>query len=460
MQKKNCKCLHFMVKKRKAGGFMLRRLLVFLLFLFMLSACQNNESGSSPAQSSGTNKSNSDSITAEVNLEPVNVLVGLSVNWLGEGEIDRYFIDAVKTAYPHITVDIIDINAPENNEVEKLVISGNVPDIFMTASPIINRFTGFGLEYDMETLIKEHQFDLSRLNSVAVDSVKTAAQTEHLIGLPWTMHFSALYYNKGIFDLFGVEYPDDGMTWNELYDLAVRLTRKDGDVQYRGLEPDIPPRLAPILSIEVFDGSGKANVTTDEWQKVFELAKRFYDIPGNENIAFTTAAWNQFAVDQTLAMYPTLNYLPNLKDVEGLDWDIAQYPSFEEKPNVGMMVDMWILHITNQSKHKDAAFKVIETILSDEVQLELSKNARFPIAESEEIREVFGMNMPHLAGKHLEAAFLSEPAPALPVTEFDAVARWELEQAMAKVAKEGVDINTALRQAEEIINQEVASQSN
>lgn len=437
----------------------MKRLLAFLFFLILLSACQNSEEGPNPAQKSETSPADSNSVTAEVNLEPVNVLVGLSVHWLGEGEIDQYFIDSVKEVYPHITVDIIDISAPENNTVEKLVISGNVPDIFMTASPIINRFTGFGLEYNMEPLIEQHQFDLSRLNTVAVESVKTAAQTDHLIGLPWTMHFSALYYNKGIFDLFGVEYPDDGLTWNEAYDLAVRLTRKEGDVQYRGLEPDIPPRLAPILSIEVFDDSGKANVTTDEWQKVFEMAKRFYDIPGNENYAFTTAAWNQFAVDQTLAMYPTLNYLPNLKDVEGLDWDIAQYPSFEERPNVGMMVDMWILHITSQSKNKDAAFKVIETILSDEVQLELSKNARFPIVQSDEIREVFGTNMPHLAGKHLDAAFMSEPAPALPVTEFDAVARAELEKAMAKVISEGMDINTALRQAEQIINQEAEAQN-
>lgn len=67
--------------------------------------------------------------------------------------------------------------------------------------------------------------------------------------------------------------------------------------------------------------------------------------------------------------------------------------------------------------------------------------------------------MPHLAGKHLDAAFMSEPAPALPVTEFDAVARAELEKAMAKVISEGMDINTALRQAEQIINQEAEAQN-
>jgi multiple sugar transport system substrate-binding protein len=79
--------------------------------------------------------------------------------------------------------------------------------------------------------MKAGKFDLSRLGKGAVDAVKVSSGGQYLEAVPYVQNFSANYYNKGIFDKFGVAYPKDGMTRDDATDLARKLTRSDGGVQ-------------------------------------------------------------------------------------------------------------------------------------------------------------------------------------------------------------------------------------
>lgn len=424
----------------------LLRIAAFMLIL-SLTAC----AGAAGKESSEGEKTG----PPQVSTEPVTLKFAISMGWLGPDEFQKYIEEPVKKRYPYISFEIYDMSKPEFG-LDKLLASNNIPDLVMTASPIIYRYTGMGMEDNIEPLIKKFNFDLSRLNPIAVDSVKTASGQEHLIGLPWTMHFSALYYNKDIFDRFGVAYPKDGMTWEEARELARKVTRNEGGVQYRGLEPDKSTRVASVLSYGFVDPkTEKAIVNTDGWKKVFELLKSIYDIPGNNGYRLAGDGYNQFVKDRTLAMFASVNYLPNLKEAQDLNWDLAQYPSFSERPNTGMQVDEWILHVTAQSKYKDQAFQVISTILSDEVQTEVARNGRFPVLTGKSIEQEFGKNLPYLQGKHLQAAFLSQPAKALPVSKYDAFAEPYMSGAIGPVVKGEKDINTVLRESEEAINKNI-----
>lgn len=388
--------------------------------------------------------------------DPVTLKIAYSKTWLAEGEFETYFLEPVKKRYPHITLDVINLSDPET-AIDKLAITGTIPDIVQSANPIIYTFTDTGMSDNIEPLIKKHNFDLSKLNSAAVESVKIATGDDFLTGLPWTMHFNATYYNVDLFDKFGVEPPHDGITWDEARDLAVKLTRKEDDVQYRGLEPDVPSRMASVFSQGYLDTTtNKATLNNDTWKRVFEFIKSVYDIPGNETYRWVPASNNQFMVEKTLAMLPGLNLLPNFKDVENLNWDMAQFPQFKDLLNIGNQVDEWILHVTKQSKHKDEAFQVIATVLSEEVQLEIARNARFPIVSSPKIQEEFGKNRPHLDGKNLQVAFKTQPAKAIPATRLSSFGSAASQEAFQKVMKEGIDINTALSQADEQLNMKIA----
>lgn len=390
----------------------------------------------------------------KISSDPVKLSIAINVGWLGPDEFKKYFEDPVKKKYPNISFEVYD-QAQKDTTLDALIAGGTIPDIVMQSNNLPYRYTGRGLEYDIQPLIKKFNFDLSKLDPTALNSVKVSSDSTVLTGLPWTMHFSALYYNKDIFDKFGVAYPKDGMTWDDYQALAVKLTRKEGDVQYRGMEPEQPKMSGYQLGLEAIDTKTlKATFNNDGWKRIFTLLKSFYDIPGNDKIQ---GGINPFIKDRNLAMYPTNNVLPTLVALPDFNWDIAQYPSFKDKPNIGMRSDAWILHITQTSRHKDEAFAAISTILSEEVQADMAKNARFPVLQFPTLNTVFGQNVPQLKGKHLEAVFKSQASEPKLITKFDGNAEDEMRKGIAAVVKGEKDINTALRDMEENLNKTIAA---
>lgn len=442
-------------------------LIICVVFVLIIaSACSNADhvgpvspvdetaasKDSNREQSSGSNE---EQAGLEINADPVTLQLGLNVGWMGEWEVDLYFTNPVKERYPHIELEIINLSDPDF-ALDKLVVTGQIPDLVMSANPIIYVFTDTGMEDNIEPLIEKYRFDLSKLNENAVASIKTATGNDFLNGLPWTMHFNATYYNKDIFDKFGVPYPYDGMTWEEARELAVRLTRFEDGVQYRGLETDSPSHFASIFSQPFIDvETNKASLNNDVWKRAFSFMKSVYDIEGNHEYVWPLANLNQFLREQRLAMLPSLNLLSHFKNADGFNWDLSQYPQFEDYPNTGTQVDAWILHITKQSEHKDQAFLVLETVLSEEVQIELARNARFPIMDTPAIQEQFGKGQDYLQGKNLQAAFLTTPSPALPATPLNNHGQPILQAAFHRYM-DGTDLNTVLLQAEEELNQKIA----
>ena len=430
-----------------------------LLFLLMsvivlgFTACSNDGESGTVAMPNDENTGDNDESLE--NTDPVTLELGLYVGWMGEWEVDQYFTNPVKERYPHITLEILNLSDPDN-ALDKLVVTGEIPDLMMSANPIIYNFTDTGMEDNIEPLIEKYNFDLSKLNANAVESVKTATGNDFLSGLPWTMHFNATYYNKDIFDRFGVEYPQDGMTWEEAREIGKLLTRFEDGVQYRGLEASNPTQMAGIFSQSFIDvETNKAEINNDVWQRTFSFMKSVYEIEGNDEYVWPLANLDQFLREERLAMLPSLNLLSHFKEAEGFNWDMSQFPQFEDYPNAGTQVDAWILHITKQSEHKEEAFQVLATVLTEEVQMELARNARFPIMDTPAIQEEFGQGQDYLEGKNLKAAFLTTPTSALPATRLNSYGPPILQEAFHSYM-DGTDLNTALAQAEEALNLKIA----
>ncbi len=53
---------------------------------------------------------------------------------------------------------------------------------------------------------------------------------DHVYGLPWIAQPVVVYFNRGLFDAAGLEYPQDGWTWTDFTETAMALTQDtDGD---------------------------------------------------------------------------------------------------------------------------------------------------------------------------------------------------------------------------------------
>jgi multiple sugar transport system substrate-binding protein len=368
--------------------------------------------------------------------------------------------EPLKKLYPNITVNIV----PKGKGIEELVASGLPFDLFLEFHGNLGTLTQVGLLEDMTPLAKRHNEDLSRFTPLLLDTLKEYSDKSELFALPFSQQVSALYYNKDIFDKFGVPYPKDGMTWEEATELGRKLTRQDGGTQYYGLDPEHAIRMAYPLSLVVVNGrTNKAEVNNEKWQRVFQNAKTIYSIPGNmpaKASDLTGGAANRFIKNKNVAMFGTVNIVDRLKEMSdnGINWDIAQYPSYSGQPNVAGMVDMHVAGVTKTSKYKDAAFRVVQLLTSNEIQtLAAKQRPTVSTLANPELEKQFAADLSYMKGKNIAALFKSKAPSAPRFSVYFGQGRAILDKHYVEFIQGKTDMNTALRAAEEEINKQVTA---
>nr|WP_280521316.1 extracellular solute-binding protein [Paenibacillus mangrovi] len=375
------------------------------------------------------------------------IAVGIS-----EEDFKLLFTDPVKAKYPNITVELF--KGPEGAGLEELIAAKNTPDMMLIwngAMPSVKRYEMF---QDITPYIETEGVDINRFEPVVLDTIRSVSDKGELYGLPFAMQLNALYYNKDIFDKFGVSYPTDGMTWDQVTELAKKVTGKVDETQYGGLEAGNVARLSfPLGIVSVDAKTNKASVNNDQWKQVFQTAYNIYKIPGNgEDVAFGF-------LGKTNAMLAGMNVFPDLVKMseEGFtNWDVVQYPSYPGHENTYGMVDAHILTINSTCEHPDEAMKAISVITSDEVQkLSASKTMRVTALTNPDVQNAFGVENPYIKDKNIASIFKSKPAPAPVFSPYDGdgigIADKKFKEYLA-----GKDLNTALREAEEEINKMLA----
>ncbi|UQZ85454.1 maltose ABC transporter periplasmic protein [Paenibacillus konkukensis] len=369
----------------------------------------------------------------------------------------KFVIDPVTKKFPNVQLDLI--RKGKGTNPSELVVAGTFPDILYNSPPRLNEYKELGLLYDMSDLIKKYQVDVNKLNQPAMDTIKQIGDQGQIVGLPFWVNWSALYYNKDIFDKFGVAYPKDGMTWEEAIELSRQLTRTDNGVNYRGLDQNLSGFTGQLSLGFVDPKTEKPALLQEEgFKRSYEMLLELYKIPGNENRPSTPK--DAFLKDRTLAMWPMYADVPSwISDLEAkgetFNWDMAQMPSFKEAPGVSMAVDSHNLYVTSSSPNKEAAFQVIKYLLSEEPQLQLVKNGFLTSSTDQEINKHFGEDMPVFKGKNLKPVFESTPAPKGALHKYDSIVSSEYNKAFPAVESGSKDINSALREAAELAEKRI-----
>lgn len=172
-----------------------------------------------------------------------------------------------------------------------------------------------------------------------------------------------LLYNKDIFDVFGVDYPRDGMTWEEVIDLAREVSGEMNGVKYQGLY--MPLEDAPIfwkVPNLIDPETDEPLWTSDDYVREYaELLRKNYSIPGNPYIPEhgQDGSWRILFEQGRLAMVAQYLVIPNPE--ANINWDIATYPEPDGVPARG-----WGFGISPTAEHKEEIMKVFEFWFSDE----------------------------------------------------------------------------------------------
>jgi len=409
----------------------------------MLAACGGEEGPATPEKPPIENKR-----TGE---EPAELVIyGMSNT---EEEFNRRWGDDLRQAFPQYTIRYM-MNQ-KGQSLPELITAGQPIDIIFDsigsapASLIQN-----GFQYDITELAQKHDVDLSRFDPAFLDAIR---ELGGLYGLPVNGGGLVIYYNKDIFDKFGVPYPRDGMTWDELLELSRQVTRSEGGKQYAGFATSVSHmmRMNP-LSLPIVNGQSEmAVIDNDGWKRLLQtmiiqpvVQERGYrDLIRERNgLLFT----NEFVKDQSVAMFMMnfgLQYA--VKEFETINWDMVSVPTFPERPGIGSQPYPNYFFITATSQNKDAAMQVLKYATSDEHVMKESQSGSIPVLRDEQIREAFGAETMFKDKNMKNAVFHNQFAPAYARTIYDDKVIGALSSGIMKVIAGESDLNTALRTAQE-----------
>lgn len=366
-------------------------------------------------------------------------------SWLSDAEYRQFIAEPIATRHPHINLNKIkqlNQNFAANPSAQQL-------DLILLYTWQLPQLEQLQWSYEMETIIKSQNFDVNTLEPVAIDAALHASSNHSLLAIPYALDFSALYYNKSIFDQFNIEYPLDQMYWEELIALAKLVSGNHHGKTYGGFGfADLSVEFLFASLPYVDPESMTAAVNTEAWRSVLQFAKEIYEIPGNEKMIIQAEPY--FSQQQTLAMMLAPNILTELND--DFRWDLAATPILKAAPDTGRMANGLVLAITESSEYKNEAMQVIIHLLSEEVQLELAQNGRPSVLKASRFKQVFGENMPYLTEKNLEAVFASIPTKPLATSPYDSFAQQFMLQTVISSIEQGMEIEAALQIAEEQIN--------
>lgn len=315
----------------------------------------------------------------------------------------------------------------------------------------------YDLQQDISDLIEKYNFDLDRLEPSTIEAQRQ--YNGEIFGIPHNTTSVALFYNKDLFDAFGVDYPTEGMTWDELYALAQQMTREHEGRQIRGMTMAFNYMLfLNQLSVPHFEpGTSNPTFTSDEFKKVFENFARFYRINGNgmTDGKYSLADQQDSFREHNTAMLMTLS-TANFED--HINWDLIQLPFFEEKMGIGPQSYPTYLYIPVLAGNRDAAFQVLMETTSEEYQRFLSESGKIPILKnSEELLKNYAKDNEFLQDKNIQAIIPETFASPTEKTIYQGIADKHLFTALEEYAA-GKDINTVLREAEERVIRDIEAE--
>ncbi|KAA3659537.1 MAG: extracellular solute-binding protein [Chloroflexi bacterium] len=304
-------------------------------------------------------------------------------------EAQEAVVAAFNESQDHIELEIeIVQNDVAYDTLATAMASGDAPDI---VGPVgvkgSNAFSGSWL--DMQPVIDATGYDLGQFPQATVDFYRV--EGEGLIGLPFGVFPSFLYYNRALFDEAGLEYPPhafgepyaDGDAWDydKLRELAMFLTvdangadAASADFDADAIEQfgyinqwtDFRGAMSQFGAGNVVDASGTA-VMPDHWMQGLQWT---YDALWTDHFMPSQAYQdsellstpNAFA-SGNVAMAQTHLWFTCCLGEMAEEWDIAVMPTFNGAPTAKLHADTF--RILNTTEHAEEALEVLTYLVGE-----------------------------------------------------------------------------------------------
>jgi multiple sugar transport system substrate-binding protein len=272
---------------------------------------------------------------------------------------------------------------------------GSPPDVFLVNYRFYGQFAARdALEPLQERVDESEQFEPEDFFPQAMEAFRWEGE---LMCLPQNVSSLVVYYNRDLFERFGVPEPKAGWSWQEFIVRAVNLTRDAqgqpvaaGDPELGavrpaifglGVEPTVI-RLAPLVwsnGGDLFDDTDAptrfalerpaAHVALQEFLK---LRKDYGVIPSDQDVEAEDDE-SRFQNGRLAMLLSSRRSTPTFRTIEDFDWDVAPLPVFERPAGI-LHSDAYCM--SRASEAKDEAWRFIEFANSPEGQRVVARTGR------------------------------------------------------------------------------------
>ncbi|MCD6105348.1 MAG: ABC transporter substrate-binding protein [Thermosipho sp. (in: Bacteria)] len=132
-------------------------------------------------------------------------------------------VDEFNATHKDIQVDWEPIPGNYLETLKTRISAGTAPDIFYVDVYFFEELAGKNILLPLDLFIKKDNFNLNAYFEPLVNAFK---YNERVYGIAKDFSTLAFFFNKEIFDKYGVPYPTSEDTWFDLLDKALQLKRK------------------------------------------------------------------------------------------------------------------------------------------------------------------------------------------------------------------------------------------
>ncbi len=323
--------------------------------------------------------------------------------------------------YQKNKIDVIPTQGVSSLHELRQLIESESPDILYLQMEQYEAFANEGLLLNLESVIKESDFDIVNIHSAVINNVKSKGGGV-LYGLAPTFSMQVLYYNKDLFQQYGIPFPKDKMSWDEVIDLANRFPTSDqADSRIFGfafgtnaIMARFLDNFADTLGLGFVDQDiTKVTFQTSGWKKAFELtvkamqSKAFYksseiNTTGSSGGLDALIKGNMFLSNRAAMTIDNLSLITNrlplsqsiLNNPAVRNWDVVTVPVNPQNPDYTSLSSVsQLFSINAKTANARVAWELVKVINSDEFSNLQSRSTNELLSRSKHMSEKDGRSL-------------------------------------------------------------------
>jgi len=207
--------------------------------------------------------------SSKSNIADLNSDVEIKIGYRLVENFNERYGNLVNQKFPSLNYSVVSIKEMINQGSDYQHIAAST-DIIFVPTEMMSDFINEGLLINLDPLIKKNKLDLSKYHPEVLEYTRNLGEG-NLYGIPTSIRGKVLVYNKDIFDAHNIDYPYDGMTWEEIIRVA-QLFPQDGLVTPVMLPTEIIYEVGRISGLQAYNSDfGTVNIANEHWEKVWDL---------------------------------------------------------------------------------------------------------------------------------------------------------------------------------------------